>query len=60
LLPEIISEALNTRGASSRNVFLSAASGTLAAMGSECLDGLLVNIRQVSAADLQPSAKVSG
>src|ERR1700686_3374321 len=60
LMPQIVSEAPNTCCIGSRNVLQAAASRTLAAMCSESLDGLFVNIRKVQATGFCPPTEVNG
>jgi hypothetical protein len=60
VLPQKIGEPLNTRRVGSRNVFLVTAPRTLAAVYSESLYSLFINIREIQAFGFQPSAKVNG
>ena len=55
-----IGEPLNTRRVLSRNVFLVAVPGTLAAVGPESLDDLFINIREIEAFGFQPPTKMNG
>jgi hypothetical protein len=60
VLPQKIGEPLNTRRIGSRNVFLVTAPRTLAAVCSENLDSLFINIGEIQAFGFQPSTKVNG
>ena len=60
VLPQKVGEALNTCRVGSRDALLAATPRTFAAVCSECLDGLFVDIREVSAFCFQPPAKVNG
>jgi hypothetical protein len=60
VLPQKVGEALNPCCICSRNVFLVAASRTIAAVCPESLDGLLINTREIQAFGFQPPTKVNG